>query len=200
VTGRSTAALPSAGRACVAAALALSLLGCGNSTPPATQEAARTPASATPAATGSAESAARQSAAPVAPRDGGPRRERRENRRSQRAESAFSAGPIAIAEAQRTEAHGRLVEFDGTVEKVLTPDKRGLPHQRFVLRVPGAGTVLVAHNTELASEVPLAVGDHVRVRGLFEWNKRGGVVHWTHHDPAGGSGGGWIRAGGKTYQ
>jgi hypothetical protein len=183
------------------AAATLSLLGCGNSTP-ATQEAAQAPTPAPPAATGGVAppSTAPQSAEPAAPRDHGDRRQRRERRHAERAERAFAAGPIAIAEAQRTEAHGRLVEFDGTVQKILTPDRRGRRHQRFVLTVPGAATVLVAHNTDLGGEVPLTVGDHVRVRGIFEFNRRGGVVHWTHHDPGGEAGAGWIRVGGKTYQ
>ena len=188
------------------AALALALLGCGNSTP-APPEAARAPASAPPAATGSAESpstaapsSAPQTTEPAAPRERGDRRERRDRRRSERAEHAFAAGPIEVAEAQRAQAHGRLVEFNGTVEKVLTPDRHGRPHQRFVVRVAGAGTVLVAHNTALGGEVPLTVGERVRVRGIFEFNRRGGVVHWTHHDPGSDAGAGWIRAGGKTYQ
>jgi len=179
-----------------AVALALSLLGCGNSNP-APQEAARTPTAAPPAANADV---APQVAPSSPPRDHGDRRERRDRRRSERAEQAFSAAPIEVAEAQRTEAHGRLVEFDGTVEKILTPDRRGLPHQRFVVRVPGAGTVLVAHNTDLGGEVPLKIGDRLRVRGIFESNRRGGVVHWTHHDPGAAASAGWIRVGGKTYQ
>ena len=47
--------------------------------------------------------------------------------------------------------------------------------------------------------VPVAVGSTVRVHGLFEWTPKGGVVHWTHHDPSGKTPGGWIRCGGKTY-
>ena len=36
-------------------------------------------------------------------------------------------------------------------------------------------------------------GDRVHVRGMFEWNDLGGLVHWTHHDPQGIEDGGWVR-------
>lgn len=73
----------------------------------------------------------------------------------------------------------------------LIPDARDdrARHQRFVVRVRGGQTVLVAHNTELAGRVPLSLGDRVRLRGLYEWNDLGGLVHWTHRDPMGGDGG-----------
>lgn len=44
------------------------------------------------------------------------------------------------------------------------------------------------------------MGDRVAVRGLYEWNDLGGLVHWTHDDPLGDEGGGWIKYRRKLYR
>ena len=46
----------------------------------------------------------------------------------------------------------------------------------------------------------LRKGDSVEFYGEYEWNAKGGVVHWTHHDPKGSHVGGWLKQGGRTYQ
>lgn len=53
-------------------------------------------------------------------------------------------------------------------------------------------TLLVNHNLDIADRVPLGIGDRVRVRGMYEYNGQGGLVHWTHRDPMGIEDGGWI--------
>jgi len=60
--------------------------------------------------------------------------------------------------------------------------------------------VLIAHNLELSSRVPVGMGDRVRFRGLYEWNDLGGLVHWTHADPLGIETGGWVRFRDKDYR
>lgn len=73
-------------------------------------------------------------------------------------------------------------------------------HQRFIVDIGDRQTLLIAHNLDLASRVPVGLGDRVVVRGMYEWNDLGGLVHWTHHDPLGIEDGGWIRFGRRTYE
>ncbi len=89
----------------------------------------------------------------------------------------------------------------GIVERVLPDDNEGSRHQRFIIRMGTGQTILIAHNVDLAPRVePLAKGDRVEFNGEYEWNERGGVIHWTHHDPQGRHEGGWIRRSGAVFQ
>lgn len=93
------------------------------------------------------------------------------------------------------------VQGQGRVLKVLADDRDGSPHQRFLLALDEGFTVLVAHNIALAARVPgLRAGDIVTFYGEYEWNEKGGVVHWTHRDPAGRHVGGWLKHRGRTFQ
>ncbi len=94
---------------------------------------------------------------------------------------------------------GQWVQLDATVTRLLADDNEGSRHQRFIINPGGNHTLLVAHNIDLAKRAPLRKGDKVSLRGRFEPNNRGGVVHWTHHDPKGGSGG-WIEHDGERFQ
>lgn len=101
----------------------------------------------------------------------------------------------------REQRSGVMVELAGEVSRVLADDLDGSRHQRFIVRVASGHTVLVSHNIDLAPRVEsLDQGDDIAVRGQYEWNDRGGVVHWTHHDPDGRRPGGWIRHGAETYR
>lgn len=93
------------------------------------------------------------------------------------------------------------VKGQGVVIKVLSDDSDGGRHQRFIIRLDSGQTLLVAHNIDLASRVAsLREGDQVIFSGEYEWNSKGGVIHWTHHDPNGRHAAGWIKHNGKTYQ
>ena len=103
--------------------------------------------------------------------------------------AADTLAAAIAAQAQDVPVTGR-----GTVLKLLPDDREGSPHQRILVRVAGGGTVLIAHNLELAPRVaPLAVGDELEFAGEYVWNDKGGVVHWTHPDPRGRHAAGWIR-------
>ena len=95
---------------------------------------------------------------------------------------------------------GTWIEDTGFVRRLLSDDNDGSRHQRFVVEIRGSGTLLIAHNIDLAQRVPIGMGDRVRFRGMYEYNDLGGLVHWTHHDPLGVEDGGWIKYRRKTYQ
>ena len=93
-----------------------------------------------------------------------------------------------------------VVELAAPVVRILPDDEKGSRHQRFLIEVAPGHTVLVAHNIDLAPRVPLTEGDRVELRGEYEWNEKGGVLHWTHHDPGGRRRGGWIELAGQRYE
>lgn len=89
----------------------------------------------------------------------------------------------------------------GTVLRVLSDDNEGSRHQRFIVELPSGHTLLIAHNIDLAPRIgSLKEGDRVEFHGEYEWNDKGGVVHWTHHDPQGRHVAGWLKHAGKQYQ
>ena len=95
---------------------------------------------------------------------------------------------------------GEMVRIDGRIIKILADDNEGSRHQRFIVGLDSNLTILVAHNIDLAPRVPLQLHEYVEVFGQYEWNEKGGVVHWTHHDPNGTHAEGWIRYQDKLYQ
>ncbi len=96
---------------------------------------------------------------------------------------------------------GRQVEGSGKVIRILRDDKEGSRHQRFIIRLVSGQTLLVAHNIDLAPRIDsLRTGDTVYFNGEYRWNRQGGLVHWTHHDPRGHHPGGWLKHRGKTYR
>jgi len=93
------------------------------------------------------------------------------------------------------------VQGSGTVVGILSDDLDGSRHQRFILKLDSGQTVLISHNMDLAPRIDsLQKGDAVEFYGEYEWNSKGGVIHWTHHDPNGRHVAGWLKHRGKTYQ
>ena len=96
---------------------------------------------------------------------------------------------------------GQQVRGKGEVVRILPDDTDGGRHQRFILRLNTGRTLLVAHNIDLAPRVAaLRTGDTVVFYGQYEWNDKGGVIHWTHHDPQGQHVDGWLEHNGRRYQ
>lgn len=117
------------------------------------------------------------------------------------ADFSVDAGADGTVEALFEDGRsGEMVVISATVDRLLSDDNDGSRHQRFIVRLESGHTLLVAHNIDLAERVPLTAGDRVTMRGEYEWNEQGGVIHWTHHDPRGSREGGWIDAGGERYR
>ncbi|PCD88066.1 DUF3465 domain-containing protein [Vibrio mediterranei] len=111
------------------------------------------------------------------------------------------ANDVQLRRAYENQQSDLQVKGEGTVSRVLSDDNKGSRHQRFILRLDSRQTLLVAHNIDLAPRIPdLKVGDRVQFFGEYEWNSKGGVIHWTHHDPRNRHEHGWLKHQGKVYQ
>ena len=93
------------------------------------------------------------------------------------------------------------VQSIGHVKAVLADDNEGSRHQKFILGLENGLTVLVAHNIDLAPRIKnIRKGDTVEFYGEYEYTEKGGVIHWTHHDPQNRHVGGWLKYEGEIYQ
>ena len=112
-----------------------------------------------------------------------------------------SADELQLSRAFKNQQSDLQVEAIGKVVHTLADDNHGSRHQRFILRLSSGQTVLIAHNIDLAPRIAgLNVGDQVGFYGEYVWNAKGGVVHWTHHDPSERHIDGWLKHNGTTYQ
>ena len=113
----------------------------------------------------------------------------------------FSSGTDStLQEAYRNHQSNIQIQGKGTVARVLPDDLEGSRHQKFILRLSTGQTLAVAHNIDLAPRVSgLKSGDTVEFFGEYEWNSKGGVIHWTHDDPNNIHIGGWLKHQGRTY-
>lgn len=93
------------------------------------------------------------------------------------------------------------VSGTGHVIRILPDDNKGSRHQKFILRLGSGQTILVAHNIDLAPRInSISKNDEITFFGEYEWNEKGGVVHWTHKDPNQKHISGWLKHNGRTYQ
>jgi hypothetical protein len=107
----------------------------------------------------------------------------------------------ALIEAFKHKKSDIFVEGAGVVKKLLADDNKGSRHQKFLVSISPEQTLLFAHNIDLAPRVEnLQIGDAMTFKGEYVYNPKGGVMHWTHHDPDGNQAGGWIKHNGKIYK
>ncbi len=106
-----------------------------------------------------------------------------------------------LKHAFENEISNLQVEGSGVVKAILRDDTKGSKHQRIIVGLPTGQSVLVAHNIDLAPRVEnLNKGDAIAFFGEYEWNPRGGVIHWTHHDPRNKHVAGWLKHNGRLYR
>lgn len=117
------------------------------------------------------------------------------------ANSEVEKNNSALIEAFKHKKSDIFVEGAGVVKKLLADDNKGSRHQKFLVSISPEQTLLFAHNIDLAPRLEnLQIGDALTFKGEYVYNPKGGVMHWTHHDPDGNQSGGWIKHNGKTYE
>ena len=115
--------------------------------------------------------------------------------------TSADAGDSVLARAFAERTNDLEVEGQGAVVQLLTDDTSGARHQRFIVQLASGQTLLIVHDIDIAPRVSaLQVGHTVSFKGEYVWNSQGGLVHWTHHDPAGSHEAGWIKYDGQTYE
>ncbi len=113
----------------------------------------------------------------------------------------LNGSSTAVDQAYNTQQQSVQVKGKGRVVKILPDDLQGAKHQKFILKISKDLTILIAHNIDLAPRInSLEKGDEVTFYGEYEFNNKGGVVHWTHHDPRKKHLEGWLQHEGKTYK
>jgi len=122
-------------------------------------------------------------------------------RPAQAAGSALSESSLSAESAFQNGQSNVQVTGSGRVVRILADDLKGSRHQKFILKLASGQTILIAHNIDLARRIhALATGDQVGFHGEYEWNAKGGLIHWTHHDPRGQHEDGWLTHEGVIYK
>lgn len=121
---------------------------------------------------------------------------------AQRNETTLSNNGVDTVKAAYEQRQSNVqVQGSGRVKAILRDDNDGSRHQKFVLVLKNGLSILVAHNIDLAPKISnLNKGDIVEFYGEYEYNPKGGVLHWTHHDPQGRHESGWLKHDGQIYQ
>lgn len=114
--------------------------------------------------------------------------------------SELSADTRIIEKAFQEHKSDLLVEGTGTIVSILKDDTVGSRHQRIIIELASGHSLLIAHNIDLTNRVDEPRrGSKISFKGEYEWNERGGVIHWTHRDPDGDHPAGWLLYEGEKY-
>ena len=115
--------------------------------------------------------------------------------------AAAVTGNAAVERAYAQHQSSLEVTAEGAVTRLLSDDTGPSgTHQRFIVQLAGSThTLLIDNNVDIGKRVPVAAGDAVVVHGEYVWNDQGGLIHFTHHDPAHTHEDGWIELRGLRY-
>jgi len=110
----------------------------------------------------------------------------------------------AVYDAWLTQRSHLEVTASGVIARDLgTRSGVSAAHEGFLMHLSGASgrglTVRVEANVDFTGPMPIAAGEPVVVRGEYEFDSRGGVIHWTHRDPRGRHPDGYIQIQNKRY-
>ena len=93
------------------------------------------------------------------------------------------------------------VTVSGTVTAILPDAPAGAdgPHERFDADFGQGITCEIDHNLSLAPRAPLGVGTQVVVKGQYEPDPSGCVIHYTHHSTSRSHESGYVEVAGQQY-
>ena len=137
---------------------------------------------------------------PVLPNQNSTSQEQKQKKASQPSKQQKHTG-TQLKQAFEQQNNGIMLEGTGVITALLRDDKEGSRHQRFIVTLASGQSLLVAHNIDLAPRINhLKKGEYISFYGQYEWNKKGGTIHWTHKDPKGRHTDGWLEYQGEIYQ
>jgi hypothetical protein len=104
----------------------------------------------------------------------------------------------AVCQAVTAGASHVEVVARGIVTQMLgSSTGAGGAHEGLMMRLNSdcGQTVRVEINTDFTGVVPVRVGQPITVKGEYETDPDGGVIHWTHRDPRGHHDSGFVQVG-----
>lgn len=93
------------------------------------------------------------------------------------------------------------VTIQATVTRVLADESGGPdgPHERFDVDAGQGITCEIDHNLTLAPRAPVSPGTVVVIKGQYEPDPQGCVIHYTHHSTSAHHESGYIEVAGQQY-
>lgn len=111
--------------------------------------------------------------------------------------------PAGQADLIAAQAAGRGVSYievkDVVVVENLQDDRRGLPHQKWTVRLANGNLVMGVYNIRGVPKIPLQPGDVISMGGEYIYDRGGGLLHWLHEDDHGRRPNGYVELRGVRY-